>query len=115
MGTNQKTLVNRSSALAIGSLLAVLLCCGNAQAQSTEIDSNSAGKASLILEIKRPPETPNPVSILRDAKLIYVKSTSLLVGAAVIEGKLRNRPEFEQLGLLITRDYETADLILEVK
>ena len=64
--------------------------------------------------------TPNkqpltPVESLRSAKLIYVRSESVLVGQSVIESKLRKRPEFQQLGLMITRDLAAADLILEVK
>jgi hypothetical protein len=58
--------------------------------------------------------TPDPVASLRSAKLIYVKSSSLLVGQSVIEEKLQKRPEFSQMGLVITRDREAADLILEV-
>ena len=54
-------------------------------------------------------------AILRSAKMIYVKSTSLLVGEAVIETKLRKRSEFQQLGLVITRDPNEADLVLELK
>jgi hypothetical protein len=46
--------------------------------------------------------------------LIYVKSSSLLVGQSVIEEKLQKRPEFSQLGLVITRDRDAADLVLEV-
>src|SRR4051812_25674796 len=57
---------------------------------------------------------PDPVASLRSAKLIYVKSSSLLVGTSVIEEKLQKRPEFSQLGLVVTRDPEAADLILEV-
>ena len=56
-----------------------------------------------------------PLESLRSAKLIYVHSESVLVGQSVIETKLRNRPEFQQLGLMITRDRQAADLILEVK
>jgi hypothetical protein len=52
---------------------------------------------------------------MKNAKLIFVKSHSLLVGQSVIESKLRNRKEFQQLGLMITRDEAAADLILEVK
>ena len=59
--------------------------------------------------------TPNPTTILRKARTIYVKSSSILVRQAVIEEKLRKRSEFEQLGLLITRDPAEADLILELK
>jgi hypothetical protein len=58
--------------------------------------------------------TPDPVASLRSAKLIYVKSSTILVGTSVIEEKLQKRPEFSQLGLIITRDPDAADLILEV-
>lgn len=58
--------------------------------------------------------TPDPVASLRSARLIYVKSSSKLVGNSVIEEKLQKRPEFSQMGLVITRDPDAADLILEV-
>lgn len=58
----------------------------------------------------------NPaVNALRSAKTIYVKSSSVLVGAAVVETKLQKRPEFSQMGLVITRDEAAADLILELE
>ena len=60
-------------------------------------------------------DTPNQKAILRAAKKIHVRSSSLLVGTAIIESKLRKRKEFEQLGLMITRNVEDADLILEVE
>ena len=58
--------------------------------------------------------TPDPVASLRSAKLINVKSSSVLVGNSVIEEKLQQRAEFSQMGLVITRDPNAADLILEV-
>lgn len=58
---------------------------------------------------------PNPNAILASAKVIFVKSTSVLVGKEVIETKLRKRSEFQTLGLVITRDELEADLILEVR
>lgn len=58
---------------------------------------------------------PDAVAALRSAKTIYVKSSSVLVGASVVETKLQKRPEFAQLGLVITRDEATADLILELE
>ena len=58
--------------------------------------------------------TPDPSASLRTAKVIYVNSSALLVSSSVIEEKLQKRPEFSQLGLVITRDADTADLILEV-
>ena len=58
--------------------------------------------------------TPDAVASLRSAKVICVQSTSLLVGRSVIEEKLQKRPEFSQMGLVITRDRDAADLVLEV-
>lgn len=58
--------------------------------------------------------TPDPVASLRSARLIYVKSSSLRVGSSVIEEKLQQRAEFSRLGLVITRDPNVADLVLEV-
>jgi len=63
----------------------------------------------------RPTRPANPIASIKNAKLIFVRSHSLLVGQSVIETKLRNRKEFQQLGLMITRDEAAADLILEVK
>ena len=62
--------------------------------------------------------TTTPVANLGDAlrtgKLIYVTSSSLLVGTSVIEEKLQRRREFQQLGLAITRDLNAADIILNL-
>ena len=62
-----------------------------------------------------PAQTPDPLAILRSAKKIHVQSSSVLVGAAVVEAKLLKRSEFQQLGLVITRDPNEADLILELE
>ena len=62
--------------------------------------------------------TTTPVAAVGDAllngKAIYVTSSSLLVGATVVEEKLQRRREFQQLGLAITRDQTAADLILQL-
>jgi hypothetical protein len=46
---------------------------------------------------------------------VYVHSTSLLVGAAVVEEKLLKEAEFARLGLVVTRDPQDADLVLELR
>lgn len=51
----------------------------------------------------------------RTERQVFVRSTSLLVRAAVVEDKLLKQPEFRQLGLAITRDESEADLILELR
>ena len=67
---------------------------------------------SVVTQTKAPTDA---IAAFRAARVIYVRSTSLLVGASVIENKLRKRGEFQQLGLQITRDVNAADLILELK
>lgn len=51
----------------------------------------------------------------RTERRVFVSSTSLLVRAAVVEDKLLKRPEFNQLGFVITREKSEADLILELR
>ncbi|HEX6715624.1 MAG TPA: hypothetical protein VF088_00855 [Pyrinomonadaceae bacterium] len=63
---------------------------------------------------QQPAVNTDPVAALRSMKVIYVKSSSLLVGVSVIEEKLQRRAEFSQMGLVITRDREVADVILEL-
>ena len=46
---------------------------------------------------------------------VFVRSTSVFVRAAVVEDKLLKRPEFQQLGFVITREESDADLILELR
>lgn len=51
----------------------------------------------------------------RPERRVFVRSTSLLVRAAVVEDKLLKRPEFRQLGFVLTRDESDADLTLELR
>jgi len=46
---------------------------------------------------------------------VFVRSKALLVRAAVVEDKLMKRPEFAQMGLALTRDEASADIILELR
>ena len=88
-------------------------------AQAPDKDATPAvvdGKPAPALPKLKPTAVPSdPTMVLRSAKTIYVTSTSILVGEAVIEAKLRKRSEFQQLGLVITRDPNEADQGLELK
>lgn len=105
------------------SLFTTILCltCTIALAQTQtpkEDDFSSAnGKPmTIVIRDRRATESSDdPVQSLKMAKSIFVTSTSLLVGSDVVETKLQKRPEFKQLGLVITRDVDVADLILEVR
>ena len=60
----------------------------------------------VLTEPDRSTETP---------RRVFVRSTALLVRAAVVEDKLLKRSEFKQLGFVITREESDADLILELR
>jgi hypothetical protein len=46
---------------------------------------------------------------------VFVRSEALLVRASVVEDKLMKRTEFNQLGLVLTRNRGDADIILELR
>jgi hypothetical protein len=46
---------------------------------------------------------------------VFVRSEALLVRASVVENKLMKRAEFNQLGLVLTRNEADADIILELR
>lgn len=109
-----------AAGLGFALLWALIFVPSNASAQSLvkdETQTTPTGKSAAPLRIADPQSASltDPVAAFRAAKLIYVRSTSLLVRPAVIEEQLRKRSEFGKLGLLITRDITAADLILEVK
>jgi hypothetical protein len=56
----------------------------------------------------------DPATILRNAKVIYVRKESVFFKPAELENELLKRPEFQRWGLLITRTESDADLIIEV-
>jgi len=89
-----------------------------ALAQTTDKSAGSVdfiGKPIVIARAQTAPQPPpKPLDALRSGKLIYVKSSSLLVGVSVIEEKLQRRPEFQLMGLMVTRDFESADIVLEL-
>jgi hypothetical protein len=49
------------------------------------------------------------------ARRVFVRSTSLLVRGAVVEDKLLKNSQFKQMGFVITRDPQDADLVLELR
>lgn len=67
-------------------------------------------------------QAPNPspstaggaTAILRVAKTVFIQPKSDYMNREALERELVKHPEFNQLGLLVVRDKEEADLILEV-
>jgi len=98
------------------SLLLLGLSVTTALAQESGDESATAVRSRTVTSTRltsTPPEV-DPLFALRSGRVIFVKSSSLLVGVSVIEEKLQKRREFRQLGLAITRDPEAADIVLEV-
>jgi hypothetical protein len=60
------------------------------------------------------PPITDPATIMRNAKLIYIRKKSVYFKAPELENELRKRPEFQRWGLAITRNEADADLIIEV-
>ncbi len=60
-------------------------------------------------------EATNVGEVARSVRFVHVRSHSALVTAEDIENKLRKHPDFQRLGLIVTRQEMDADLILEVR
>ncbi|MFN7930943.1 MAG: hypothetical protein U0Y68_24060 [Blastocatellia bacterium] len=60
------------------------------------------------------PEPANAVAILRTAKAVFVLPKSDYMNREALERELVKQPDFNQLGLLVVRDKQEAQLILEV-
>ncbi len=63
---------------------------------------------------KPAPELTSAVSILRTAKTVFIQPKSDYMNREALERELVKHPGFNHLGLLVVRDKEEADLILEV-
>lgn len=57
----------------------------------------------------------DPAAILASARVIYVCSRTGFVKSEVIENELLKRAEFQQTGMVITKDPGAADLVMEVR
>jgi hypothetical protein len=116
-GVNRSRLISHSLFLLMVSLFTLALPL-NSKAQETQdpallqvqpFSENTARRA------RRAESVTNAGDVARSARFIYVRSNSLLVTTEDIENKLRKHPDFQRLGLIITRQAADADLILEVR
>lgn len=72
--------------------------------------SESGPRRARLAESVRTPE-----DVARAVRYVYVRSLSVLVTAEDIENKLRRHPDFQRLGMFVTRQEMDADLVLEVR
>lgn len=108
---NERTAIVRLVFLSLLAAAAIIaICSGRGFAQSVaatpQAEVTATRQRRLASEVR-------PMAS-RTERRVFVRSTSLLVGAAVVEDKLLKQPEFRQLGFVLTRDDSDADLILEL-
>lgn len=80
--------------------------------------SGSPARGSLVSSAERRATVPaagaTPESILRSARTISVSSMTMFLKPDQLEDELRNRPEFEAMGLAIVKDPTKADLMIDL-
>jgi hypothetical protein len=108
------------SLLMTGAIIAGGSSRGYAQAPivttATQADATATRQRRLTTEVSSKDRTTTAgVAATRTERRVFVRSKSLLVRAAVVEDKLLKRPEFRQLGFVLTRDESDADLILDLR
>jgi hypothetical protein len=65
-------------------------------------------------EPKAETSRPSPNEVLRSAQTIFIRSNSVYFKPSTLENSLLQQEEFQQWGLVITREEGDADLIIEV-
>ena len=105
-------------------LTSLFACEGRAVAQNSLSDTTQPATGSLATRPRQALKNDNGGAVEGETKpappadhlrRVFVHSTSVFVGAAVVEDKLLKRPEFHQLGFAITREESQANLILELR
>ena len=56
----------------------------------------------------------DPATILRRARFVYVNSDSAFISAKEVEDSLLKRKEFRAWGMVVTRNFGEADLVIEI-
>lgn len=96
----------------------IAICSSRRFAQSSvatpQAEANAMRQRRATTEVPSNDRTKAASAASRAERRVFVRSTSLLVGAAVVEDKLLKEPEFRQLGFVLTRDDSDADLVLEL-
>ena len=74
---------------------------------------------SFSMTMARPQDPSSTELKQRDrivnTRRVFVRSTSLLVRAAVVEDKLLKNSRFKRMGFVLTRDPRDADFVLELR
>jgi hypothetical protein len=78
-----------------------------------ENEADEEESESVSSEVVRARVT-DPATILRRARFVYVSSNSAFVNAHEVEDSLLKRKEFKAWGMVVTRNFSEADLVIEI-
>lgn len=67
-----------------------------------------------ISESGAPPANPDPAGLIRAARTIHIRSTTIFLRPKLLEDELLKHPDFQSFGLKITSDIKEADLVVDV-
>lgn len=93
-------------------LIAALELSGSAASVSFQESARLLLVTAQQAATERPTE---PAGILAAARTLHVRSRTVLVKSEVIESALGKRTDFQQSGLVLTKDSLSADLTMEVR
>jgi len=60
------------------------------------------------------PAKPEPAALIRAARTIHIRSTTIFLRPKLLEDELLKQPDFQALGLKIVADAKEADLVVDV-
>jgi uncharacterized caspase-like protein len=67
-----------------------------------------------VSESGAPPAKPDPAELIRAAKTIHVRSTTIFLKPKLLEDELLKQPDFQALRLKFVADVKDADLVVDV-
>jgi hypothetical protein len=79
-----------------------------------EDDADDEGESESVPRATARARVTDPATILRRARFVYVNSDSAFVNAREVEDSLLKRKEFKAWGMVVTRNFGEADLVIEI-
>lgn len=93
-----------------------LIAALDLSASAASVRLQESARLRLVSTQQAATETPtDPAGILATARTLHVHSRTVLVKSEVIESELGKRTDFQQSGLVLTKDPLSADLTMEVR
>lgn len=93
-----------------------LITAMDLSASAASVSLQDGARLQLVSAQEAATETAtDPAGILATARTMHVHSRTVLVKSEVIESALGKRTDFQQSGLVLTKDAQSADLSMEVR